>query len=66
MTGGLLVAGVLFGVAVHFLDRTSVPAWKGKYVYRLLTFICWLGWVATMLKALEYRTELRTLIPFCR
>ena len=62
----LLLASLSFGLSVHLFDRPSIPAWQGKYAYRALAFLCWLGWVATAFKMLQFHTELTTIIPYCR
>ena len=62
----LFLASLAFGFTMHVLDRPAVPSWQGKYAYRAVAFVCWLGWVATAFKAVAWWTELRTLMPFCR
>ena len=60
---GVLAWGVVF---FYHLDRTSQPPWKVRDAYRVTSLVLFLLLIGCLLKITAYRTELRTLIPYCR
>ena len=63
---GLGVAGLAWLGIHHWLDRASVPAWQAKRAYRLLTPVLLVLLVLAVVKACQYRLELRYVIRTCR
>ena len=69
MTGWLWgVVGTLAYVLlfVGWLDRRQAPAWEVRDNYRLVSMGLFFIALLSILKALQYHTELVTLMPFCK
>lgn len=66
MIFSLLLASLSFVLVVHVLDRPSIPAWQGKYAYRVLAFFLWMLLIGVTYKALLWHQELVFQIRACR
>lgn len=66
LIGVVLLGFLAWGLVFYHLDRPSQPAWKVRDAYRVTSLVLFLLLIGCLLKVTAYRTELRTLIPYCR
>lgn len=59
---GLLAWGLIF----YHLDRPSIAAWRVRDAYRITSLILFLLLMGCLIKLTAYRTELRSLVAYCR
>ena len=62
----LLLASLAFVLTVNLLDKPSIPAWQGKYAYRVLAFGLWVLLIGVTYKALLWHQELVFQVRVCR
>jgi len=63
----LLLGGFIVWMGLFLLlDKPSVPVWKTCNMYRVVTFCLFILMMMMVYKGMQWRTELITLIPFCK